>query len=574
MRWKKGMLAVLLAATPLTAQAQEAPQQDLPRDVADSVIAFFNDPSTIRFLGRAQVPPGSSIQGNVAVLGGPLHVAGEIMGDVVVVNGSLNLVEGGRITGDVRVVGGSVTGPPEAVLGLLTTFRQPLDYRRQGDRIAYDDRPWSKWAERRRTAAAYLSLRSEGNYNRVEGLPVWFGPVFRTRVQNYFRAEALAIWRSESGISLSPDELGYFIRAEQHFGQGGNFALGGTAYSQVQQIEGGGLLDIEASLATFLLHQDFRDYYQREGFSAFLRYVDEDAGVRLGAEYRDEDHAFADVNSPWTIRQNDGPWRPQPLVGEGRLRSISGELVLDARNDRRDPSDGWYLQAQATMGVGGSLTIPTYHDADPGPDAGVWPPREVGTDFSVGSVDLRRYARLGPGADLRLRGVLAGSLDGDPVPPQYQRALGGEGSLPGFRLMTLDCGARSKTYSVIRQIDGVDTSIPVFAGYGCDRVAMFQAEYRGSFFFNVDLSPDDEWADDRRWYPALDFNPGWSVFFDAGRGWTLSDEGTPGYLGPTSNTLMDVGVGFFLGNVGIYWAWPLNGDDRNVNFFLRLAHRF
>ena len=574
MRWRTGWFVALLVAAPLTAQVQEVSQQDLPRDVADDVIAFFNDPSTIRFLGRAQVPSGSSIQGNVAVLGGPLYVSGEISGDVVVVNGSLFLVAGARITGDVRVVGGGVTGPSEVVLGVLTTFSQRLDYQRQGDRIAYDDRPWSTWSQRRRTAAAYLSLRSEGNYNRVEGLPVMFGPVFRTRVDKYFRAEALALWRSESGFSLSPDELGYFVRAEQHFGQGGRFTLGGTAYSQIQQIEGAGLLDIEASLATFLLHKDFRDYYEREGLSAFLRYADDATGVQLGVEYRDEDHAFAAVNSPWTIRQNDGPWRPQPLVGEGRLRSFTGELVLDRRNDRRDPSDGWYLQARATAGVGGNLTIPSYTDSDPGPDAVVWPPRELDRYFSAGSVDLRRYVRLGPGADLRLRGVFGGSLDGDPVPPQYQRALGGEGTLPGFSLMTLDCGARARTYSVIRQVDGVDTSVPVFAGYGCDRTALFQAEYRGSFFFNVDLSPDDDWGDDRRWYPALDFNPGWSVFFDAGRGWTLSEEGDPGYLGPTSSTLMDVGLGLFLGKVGIYWAWPLNGDNRNVNFFLRLTHRF
>ena len=64
------------------------------------------------------------------------------------------------------------------------------------------------------------------------------------------------------------------------------------------------------------------------------------------------------------------------------------------------------------------------------------------------------------------------------------------------------------------------------------------------------------------------------MFFDAGHGWSLAGEGTPAHLGPDSETLMDVGVGFFLGDLGLYWAWPLNGEDRDSNFFVRLSHRF
>lgn len=574
MRWMTGWLAMVIAAGPLTAQERGVSELDLPRGVADEVIAFFNDPATIRFQGRAQVPTGSVIRGNVAVLGGPLQVAGEITGDVVVVNGNLVLGQTSRITGDVTVLGGEVVGPVEAVGGQLTVFNEPLAYRRQGERIAYDERPWSQWSERRRFGDSYLSLRAEGAYNRIEGLPVMFGPVFRTRVENYFRAEAMGIWRSESGIRISPEELGYFFRAEQHFGPGGRFALGGTAHSLVEPIEDGGVLDIEASLATFLLHRDFRDYYEREGFSGFLRYATPNESLRLGVEYTDEDQSFAAVGSPWTIRRNDGPWRAQPLVGEGRIRSVSGEFVVDRRNDPEDPSDGWYLEARATGGVGGGLTVPAYFQPESAPATVVQGARAVPNDFRTGSVDLRRYMRLGPSADLRLRGFVAGSLDGEPLPAQFQHTLGGEGSLAGFPLMAVDCGARAQTYSVFRKMDDFDTRIPAYASYGCDRVALFQAEYRGSFSFNLDLDPDDQWVDDWHWYPAIDLNPSWALFFDAGRGWSLADQASPARLGPDSDTLMDLGVGFFLGDIGVYWAWPLSGADRNVNFFMRIDHRF
>jgi hypothetical protein len=197
----------------------------------------------------------------------------------------------------------------------------------------------------------------------------------------------------------------------------------------------------------------------------------------------------------------------------------------------------------------------------------------VNTDVRSGFLDLRRYARLGPAADLRVRGLIAGSIDGEPLPPQFQHTLGGEGSMPGYGLMSMDCGARANRFSVFRGDADAAVRTPVFASYGCDRIALFQAEYRGDLSFNLDMGPD-EWDDEWDWYPAIDFTPRWSVFFDAGRGWSLSEPGSPGWLGPSTETKADVGVGLFLGDLGLYWAWPLQGEDRGVNFFVRIAHRF
>lgn len=574
MRWTMGWIFMLLAAAPLGAQERGVEEADLPRHVADQVIAFFNDSSTIRFQGRAEVPAGRAIVGNVGVLGGPILVAGEIEGDLIVVNGTLTVRPTGRITGDVIVLGGRANVDVASVGGQLTVYEEPLTYERQGDRIAYDDSPWSRWGERRRQGRSYISLRSAGNFNRVEGLPVMFGPVFRTLGDQPFRTEALAIWRSESGFRIVPREMGYFLRAEQHFGPGGRFALGVTGHSTIDPIEKNGLLDIEASLATFLLHRDFRDYVKREGYTGYLSWDHERMGAHASIEFRDDNYSFVPVGSPWTIRHNDAPWRPQPLVAEGRLRTLTGEVILDNRNDQDDPTDGWYLRAQATTGLSGSIVLPEYRQDSPLPATLVEPERKIPNDFKTGTVDLRRYARLGPGADLRIRGLLAGSLDGNPLPPQFQRTLGGEGTIPGFPVMNIDCGARTSSFSVFREVDGDSMRMPVYGGYGCDRVALFQAEYRSALSFDFGLGPDNDWDDSWDWYPGIDFTPSWSVFFDAGRGFTLADPASPAFLGPDSNTLMDVGFGLHLGELGLYWAWPLNGEKRDVNFFLRIDHRF
>lgn len=583
-------VAVSLAVAPAPGAAQVRPDDlpldrlDLPRSVANRIVAFFNDTSTIRFYGGREISSERVVEGNLGVLGGTLEVAGRIEGDVMVVDGDLVVTEQGHITGDVTVVGGRISAGPDAVGGQITVYDETLPYRddRGGVRRAGgDNQPWGtprRYGDRSRGRSTF-TFTTTGNYNRVEGLPVALGPRFRSSGNDYLDVEALGIWRSERGFESAPDDWGYQVRMEQHLGPEGRFSLGGTAHSLVSPIESGGLSDEEASLATFLLHTDYRDYYEREGFSAFLRFDDRDAGVRLTAEYRDEDHAFAPHQSPWALRDRDDPWRPQPLVAEGRLRTLGGELVVDDRNDRDDPTDGWYLIASATHGLSGSLSVPAYWTDAFTPDAPYPTPtvatRAVDTDFTAGSLDLRRYARLGPTTDIRLRGFIGGSADGNPLPPQYQRTLGGAGTLPGYSLMSVACGARTTEYRVARG-DPESGNWPwaAYPAYGCDRVALFQAEYRGHLSFDIDLGDDDDWNAGWDWYPNASFTPAWSVFFDAGRGWTLSDPGDPGYLGEGTETLMDVGVGFYLGELGFYWAWPLKGDDRDARFFVRLDHRF
>lgn len=562
-----GVMALVgLGAGPASAQ-ERVEEVDLPRHVVDEVLDFFNGPGTLRFRGASTVPEGRVIQSDVGALRGPLTVEGEIVGDVMVLNGDLVVRGGGRIDGDVTIVGGQFLGDHTSVSGQVTVYSERLAYGRRGDRIV---------VERRRRLApdrtrSRISFRNEGSYNRVEGLPIMMGPVVRTGGDDFTRFDAMAIWRTAQGFE--PEEFGWFLRAEQHFGADGRLTLGATAHSLVEPIERWGLTDAETSLATFLFHEDFRDYYAREGFSVFLGYEDRDAGLRLRGEYRDEDHAFVPVESPWTLKGGDDPWRPQPLVAQGNVRTLRLGLTVDDRNDREDPSDGWYLDAHAVLGLEGSLVLPPRLDGLPGPATLLEGERGVESDFRTGFLDLRRYARLGPTADVRVRGVLAGSLQEEPLPPQFQHALGGAGSLPGYPLMGLDCGVRDREVSVLREDGDLTVRHPAFAGYGCDRIALLQVEYRGGFSVDVDLG-DDEWDEDWNWYPAVDFTPSWTLFANVGRGWAFDDPAATAYPRYDTGTFADVGMGILLGDIGLYWAYPLQGDDHDLNFFVRVDYRF
>ena len=577
------LAGLLLLAQGVQAQERRVEETDLPRWVADDVIDYFNDPRTIRFTGRSRIPSTRTIGGDVASLGGPFMLAGEIDGDLVVVNGDLVFEEGGAVTGDVMVLGGRVLAPDLGEIGgSVTVYEDRLEYVQEGDRIAAagpgrsTSHPFSSEIRFGRTR---FTIRAGQNYNRVEGLPVMFGPIIESGGEFPLRVEAFGVWRTETGFGSERDDFGYAVRIEQSLdGLPGrlHLSIGATAQSLITPIEEWGITDLEASLATFLLHRDYRDYYEREGWSGYVRLRLPYLPLTLRADYMEERHSFAPVGGPWSLKDNDDPWRPQPLVAEGRLRSVGGELLYDSRDSRKHATQGIYLQAGGRGGRGGSLTMPAHDStyAFPPPGAG---PRDiaaqpVNTDFITGLLDLRSYNRVGPRSEMRLRGLLAGSMNGEPVPPQYQHALGGEGSIPGFPLFLADCGARAGSLGYEFGTDGGTAYSEVYPAYGCNRIALFQAEYRGGSFFGWDIGPDR--GDDWDWYPSIEFNPSWSVFFNVGRGWALAETAT-GFIGQDTDTLMDVGFGVFLGDLGFYWAFPLEDDeDRGGNFFIRLTHRF
>lgn len=574
--------ALLLAAAPLAAQesgaaaarADTVGRLDLPPEVADRVVEFFNDSRTLHFSGRTRIPEERSIGGDVAVLGGPLTVAGRVEGEVVVINGDVELLPGAVVDGNLTVVGGEISGLDGArVRGEVLAYRERLRYRHRGDRIVLADpgRGRGPGAEREagRGRATFLVTTGQ-SYNRVEGLPILFGPVIETEGSNPFRLRGLAIYRTENGPFLRTERWGHDVRAEQFFGGRREFRVGGGVYSVVAPIEDWHLSDTENGLSTFLFHRDYRDHYERKGWNAYATLDPRGAPVSLTAGYRSERHSSLAAGDPWTIFDNGDAWRPQPLVGEGRLNSVYASAKLDTRNDRDEPSTGWYVQGEVEHALNDGLVRPAGVSTfvPPGGPA-VVPALPYGA-FTSGMLDVRRYNRIDPDSRLNLRLLVGGSLDGSALPPQRQHALGGEGTLPGYSLLELDCGARGAR--VVRSGDaGPGDPTEFFTDYGCDRFALVQAEYRGSLAFRFNWSgrgwwEDDEDEDGERYRESVDADLDWVLFADAGHGWSMR-----GSLG--GDTGVDAGFGLLFDEVGVYAAVPLR-RGRGVNLFVRLGSRF
>jgi len=571
-------LALLLASAPTGAAAPAAAQIPvdvgaLPAELRDEVIAFLNSTETLRIPGGTRIPEGVQIAGDVGSLGGSIELAGEVTGRLVVVNGDLRVTPSGRVGGEVIVVGGTLVSDPGSELPDLTTVHPlPLRYRHRAGRVeAIPDDAFAPGflATDLGFGQARFTLRAGPAYNRVEGLPVRFGPLIRTAGSNPLTLEAFGIWRSAAGLNIDSDQLGYAFRMQQAVGGRGTAFLNAAAYREVRAIEDRGMANLESSLSTFFLRRDLRDHFEAEGWAIGFDVQPARLPFRVHVGYREEEHTTPLARSPWTLRSSDHPWRPLALVGEGTVRRLEGGFVWDSTDDPIRPSDGWLVAGGVNQQVGGDLLLPAFHPSEsPTATEPASPPLPR---FSHGILDVRRYARVGPTSRLNLRVTAAGSLDGSPLPPQLQSALGGEGSLPGHYRFSGDCGARQSSVVSRTGTAGSDREYQVvFPGYGCDRTVLFQAEYQGTLRISWNPVPE-EW-DDSELSGLLDLQPVWSLFFNAGRGWARGDL-VEGVTRSDSPTRADVGLGLYLGPVGLYWSYPLNRRDRGLNFFVRLQPR-
>jgi len=584
------VLAGVLAPAPLGAQVRDTTaardsaaaadsaadaldESQLPREVAREVVELFNAPGTLRANGRLEIAAEREVQGDVAVLNGPLTIAGTITGRVVAVNADVTLTSTARITGDLLIVGGVLEGREKAYVGgEIRVYRQVLHYREENDRIVAERGPgnadrWWLRLRRGRGSRNWNNLRfaSARTYNRVEGLPIYLGPTIREEIAvGRLSLDAFGIFRTADNFRWDSDNLGHSVRAEIRVGERPGIAVGGKLFDVVDGIENWQLTDTEVGLASFFLHRDFRDYFNRHGGTGYLAFV---AGgdVDLTFSLSDERQATRRLRDPFTLFRNQQAWRANPQIDDGSFHVANATLRIDTRNDTDDPWSGWYIVADYERGTGAFSQSGV---VDPVPGAPV--PRAGHVEYGRGFLDLRRYNRIAPDAQLNVRVVLGGWLGGDALPLQRRFSVGGPGSLPGFdfRRTFGDTDVNQCTTDSTRAAFGVVAQ--------CERMALVQAEYRGDLRFDANLFGDD---DDGGLTLGWHADGVWVLFADAGRGWLVgAPQGTLQYERgrfPSIGTFRtDVGLGIEFDPVGVYVAKSVSEAKQPANVFVRVRRRF
>jgi hypothetical protein len=249
-------------------------------------------------------------------------------------------------------------------------------------------------------------------YNRVESLFLGLG------------SEKKYYW--EGGKAFNPfGSVGYGFGSHRwaaDLGLSRQIAIGSWDRSQLIEIgvEGYTMTDskdqwrissLENSLASFFIHEDFRDYYWKEGGALHTAYLvrDDELFGEVRVAYQVDRYTSMDNSADWALFGGHKSFRDNPQINEGMMRSIAALAGISTATKNRHGLEGWNLHATAEFagaGLGGDFRFEEY------------------------LLDIRRYQPLGYHDNINIR-LRAGTAHGT-LPLQKSYQIGGVGTLPAY----------------------------------------------------------------------------------------------------------------------------------------------
>ncbi|MBE0558805.1 MAG: hypothetical protein IH628_16380, partial [Proteobacteria bacterium] len=340
-----------------------------------------------------------------------MTIAGVVRGDVLVIGGSLIVKSGGRIKGSARVINGEILRDEGGVVeGYMDRTSSTVPYRERSEAFAiHSYRLRAPWAPEN-TTLDFLVLR----YNRVENIFLGLGSDKRyywdgSRDLSMYGSIGYGFksykWRGNLGLTRQ------FAFSDNESGSSHLLEVGVEAHSYTDSKDQW-LIDVkENSLAAFFIHEDFRDYFQRQGITALAAwyYQRPDLTTQLKVEMNFDEETSMAKRTDWALFGGKKRFRENPPITEGRMRSVVLSAGFNSATRTRRGMEGWTVYGSAEFSGKG-----------------------LSSEFSFSQliVDARRYQPLGryDGVNFRLRaGTSGGSL---PVQRTYD--IGGLGTIPGF----------------------------------------------------------------------------------------------------------------------------------------------
>ena len=261
----------------------------------------------------------------------------------------------------------------------------------------FKDRDWDRWEElaavdekvaihtrdgRNATLPDFWEVEQEGfqaGYNRVDGLylGLLLPPAYRQGrglYGQFLYALGGEYFRYQVGLEIFPF---YWTRNRGWRRPRSNLVtVGGEVHDLTGTQDEWIISDEENSLSSLFFRRDFRDYYRRTGWSAYLAH-DMGGILQLAGRFLQDDFESLVNSVNWSIfdkRWARDSFRPNPAVDEVQINSLRAELELDTRNSRIFPGRGWYargLLEKAGGFLGGGRRFPALHPRRGAlPDAG------------------------------------------------------------------------------------------------------------------------------------------------------------------------------------------------------------
>ncbi|MBI4417721.1 MAG: hypothetical protein HY563_03015, partial [Ignavibacteriales bacterium] len=369
----------------------------------------WRKPSTTTFDGDARIEEHETITGNVVVKAGNLVVFGRVEGDVLVVGGTLFVKNGARITGNARVINGDVVREEDGVIeGYVDqTTASTASYRYDRGRFTRSgyrfEAPWTDHLTNLDNFLYHFN-RAEGHFLGLGSEKKYFWDGSRS-VSPYgfigwgFKSHR---WRGLIGIDRQ------FSLATSDENAGHILELGAEGHSLTDSKESWIIGTNENTAAAVLIHEDFHDYFQREGFSlhAGYYYRKGDIQTQLRIEFAGDRYESLERRTEWSIFGGKKVFRPNPPVDEGHMRSVIIRPGFSTVERTSRGQHGWCMYATAEI-------------AD----------KRLGGDFSFSTLvaDVRRYQPISRYDDLNIR--IRMGTSGGRLPAQRVFEMGGLGTL-------------------------------------------------------------------------------------------------------------------------------------------------
>jgi hypothetical protein len=367
--------------------------------------------STQSYSGNTIIKAETRLTGSVVNKGGDLTVYGTIDGDALVVGGDLIVKSGGTITGNARVINGAIIKEEGGVIeGYEDKTRSTSTTQYRTPRTRF---------ERSGTGFNVPWLSEQGNldnfllrYNRVEGVFLGFGSEKRFYWDGWrnwssfgsfgwgFRSH---LWRGNLGLAR---QFPLFDENNNHL-----LELGVEAYSLTDTKDQWLISVHENTAAAFFIHEDFRDYFTREGYTAHVAHYSKGdvVSTELKLAYLADRYESLQMNTDWAMFGGEKTFRANDSIDNGNMRSVMASFGLNTFSKTTYGPEGWTITASSEMARTGF-----------GSDF----------DFTQHLLDVRRYQPLGRTDNLNIR-IRMGTGEGI-MPLQKIFQLGGLGTMHAF----------------------------------------------------------------------------------------------------------------------------------------------
>ncbi|NNC08680.1 hypothetical protein HJC10_38315 [Corallococcus exiguus] len=273
--------------------------------------------------------------------------------------------------------------------------------------------------------------------------------------------------------------------------------LGAQVHDFIDTLDRWRLGDFDSYFYSFLINRPDRDYFRRQGFTAFATWRWAESWL-AGVEVRgDTMSSLQSFTPPLSLFRNDDPPFPNAPVNEGRFRSAVVRLEYSGAAERGTRVGSLFRTPETSL-------FERHKNWKREPALRGFVTLEVGEGPGAGGADARFWKLVGDvamdvpmnwhtGLNLRLRAAM-----GHDLPLQKQEALGGWTALRGFGFKEFRGGDSSVLASAEYRWHGLGIFADLGAVHAANAWSGAQLGLGGSFHFSDAVRFEAAWRIDEK----------------------------------------------------------------------------